>query len=101
MGKNHRQKCQPKIYTESDLRRMTRDALMRVEKNHMKLCIASFALAMHRKLGLSSEQIADVLVATNEYSIDALCFQDVRKELLDEAGLDLDEYVDKFLPAEG
>ena len=70
----NRQKCQPKLYTESDLKRMTRDALMEIEKHHMKLCIGSFALALHRKLGLNSDQIADVLVATNEYSFNALCF---------------------------
>lgn len=97
MGKNHRQKCQPKLYTESDLRRMTREALINVERHHMKLCIASFALAMHRKLNLSSDQIADVLVATNEHSVNALCFQEVRKELLDEVGLDLDEFVNEYL----
>lgn len=89
-----RQRCQPKIYTESDLRRMTREALLRVEKHHMKLCIGSFALALHRKLHLNSDQITDVLKATGEYSLNALCFTDVRKELLDEAGLDLDEFVE-------
>lgn len=88
------QKCQPKLYTESDLRRMTREALVSLEKHNMKLCIGSFALALHRKLHLSSDQIADVLTATSEYSLNALCFTDVRRELLDEAGLDLDEFVE-------
>lgn len=88
------QKCQPKLYTESDLRRMTREALMNVEKQNMKVCIGSFALALHRKLGLNSDQIGDILAATSEYSLNALCFTDVRKELLDEAGLDLDEFVE-------
>ena len=89
-----RQKCQPKIYTESQFREALRNALMGIEKHHMQLCIGSFALAMHRKLGLNSEQIADVLVATNEYSVNALCFQDVRKELIDETGLDIGEYAE-------
>jgi len=91
-----RQKCQPKMYTESDLRRMTREALMNVEKQNMKVCIGSFALALHRKLGLNSDQIGDILTATNEYSLNALCFTDVQKELLDETGLDLDEFVDSI-----
>ena len=90
----NRQRCQPKIYTDSDFRRALRDAALNLEKHHMKLCVASFALALHRKLGLDSDQIADVLVATNEYSCDALCFQDAKKELLDEVGLDLDEFVE-------
>ena len=65
-----RQRCQPKIYTESDLRRMTREALLNVERHHMKLCIGSFALALHRNLHLSADQIADVLKATSEYSLE-------------------------------
>ena len=93
----NRQRCQPKIYTDSDFRRALRDAALNLEKHHMKLCVASFALALHRKLGLDSDQIADVLVATNEYSCDALCFQDAKKELLEEAGLDLSEYVDEVV----
>lgn len=93
----HRQKCQPKIYTESDLRRMTREALLNMEKHHMEVAIGSFALALYRKLGLSSDQIADVLTATNEYSFNALCFQDVRKELKDEAGLDIQEFVEDVI----
>ena len=87
-----RQKCQPKVYTESDLKRMTRDALMNLEKHHMELAIGSFALVLHRELGLNSDQIGDVLAATNEYSFNALCFQDVRKELLEETGLDISEF---------
>jgi hypothetical protein len=90
----NRQKCQPKVYSESDFRQALRSAMMGLEKHHMELCVGSFALAMRRKLGLNAEQIADVLVATNEYSVNALCFQDVRKELLDETGLDIGEYAD-------
>ena len=78
-------------YTESQFREALRNALMDIEKHHMQLCVGSFALALHRKLGLNSEQIADVLLATNEYSHEALCFQDARKELLEETGLDLDD----------
>lgn len=88
------QKCQTKLYTESDLRRMTREALINLEKHNMKLCIGSFALALHRKLHLNSDQISDVLTATNEYSLKALCFTDVQKELKEETGLELDEYVE-------
>lgn len=95
MGKQaSRQKCQPKLYTEADLRRMTKDALMRIERHHMKVSIGSFALALHRKLGLDSNQIAVVLTAASEYSMDALCFEDVRKELLEEAGLDIEDFTE-------
>lgn len=90
----NRQRCQPKIYTESDFRKALREALMSIEKHHTQMCVGSFALALHRKLGLDSDKIADVLVATNEYSHEALCFQDARKELLEETGLDLDDCTD-------
>ena len=89
-----RQKCQPKLYTESDLRRMTKETMINLEKHHMQLAMGSFALVLHRKMGLTGEQIADVLVATNEYSFNALCFQDVRKELKDETGLDIQEFTE-------
>ena len=76
------------------MRRIQRHALMELEKHHMKLAIGSFALALHRKLGLSADQIGDVLEATNVYSHEALCFSDVKKELKEETGLELDEYVE-------
>ena len=91
-----RQRCQPKIYTDSDFRKALREAVFNVGCQNMKISIASFALALHRKLGLNSDQIVDILTATNEYSLNALCFQDVRKELIDETGLDLDEFVDSI-----
>lgn len=89
-----RQHCQPKIYTESDFRKALREALMSIEKHHTQMCVGSFALALHRKLGLSAHQIGDVLEATNIYSHESLCFTDVRKELLEETGLDLDDCTD-------
>lgn len=93
----NRQRCQPKVYTESDFRKALRDALMDIEKHHTLMCIGSFALALHRKLGLNSDQIADVLVATNEYSINAMCFQEVWKELMEETGLDIGEFVEEVI----
>lgn len=89
-----RQKCQPKVYTESDMRRIQTEALMNLERHHMKLSIGCFALALHRKLGLPKEQIADVLASVNIYSHEALCFTDVKKEVLDETGLDIEVFVE-------
>lgn len=89
-----RQRCQPKIYTESDMRRIQRQALMDVGKHQTQLYLAAFGLTLHRTLGLTGDQIADILVATNEYSHESLCFQDARKELLEETGLDLDDCTD-------
>jgi hypothetical protein len=89
-----RQKCQPKLYTESDMRRIQLHALMELEQHHMKLAIGCFALALHRKLGLPKEQLADVLESVNIYSHEALCFTDVKKEVLDETGLDIEVFVE-------
>lgn len=89
-----RQKCQPKIYTESDFQRALRTAVINVAKQNIKITVAAFALTMHRKLGLNEDQISDLLVAMNEISDNALCFQDVRKELKEEVGLDIDEFAE-------
>lgn len=88
------QKCQPKLYTESDMRRIQKEALMNLERHHMKLAIGCFALALHRKLGLNEEQMTDVLESVNIYSHEALCFTDVRKEVLEETGLDIEVFVE-------
>ncbi|MBQ1776658.1 MAG: hypothetical protein IIZ93_00730 [Acidaminococcaceae bacterium] len=90
----HPQRCEPKLYTESDMRRIQRHALMELEKHHMKLAIGSFALALHRKLGLDKDQMAEVLAAVNEISHEALCFTDVKHEIMDETGLDIDVFVE-------
>ena len=89
-----RQKCQKKIYSETEFQRALRDAAMRLEVHHMKLAIGSFAMALHRKLGLNADQMGDVLEATNIYSHEALCFEDVKKEVKDETGLDIEVYTE-------
>ena len=89
-----RQRCQPRVYTDSDFRRALREAAMSLEEHHMKLAIGCFVLALHRKLGLPKEQIADVLEAVNIYSHEALCFSDVKKEIMEETGLDIEVFVE-------
>ena len=89
-----RQKCQKKIYSETEFQRALRDAVMEIAKQNIKITVAAFALTMHRKLGLNEDQIGDLLEAMNEISNNALCFTDVRKELKEEVGLDIDEYAE-------
>ena len=91
-----RQRCEPKLYTESDFRRALRDAVMEVAKQNIKITVAAFALTMHRKLGLNEDQIGDLLESMNDISNNALCFQDVRKELKDEVGLDINDYAEEL-----
>lgn len=90
----NRQRCQPKVYTESDFRQALRRAAMELEGHHMKLAIASFALALHRELGLDADKIGDVLARTNELSYEALCFTDVQQEVKAATGLDIKAFVE-------
>lgn len=89
-----RQKCQKKIYSETEFQRALRDAVMEIAKQNIKITVAAFALTMHRKLGLNEDQIGDLLEAMNDISNNALCFTDVKKELKEEVGLDIDEYAE-------
>jgi len=79
----------PKKYTESELRDILRRTLIDVTKHQQALSMVSFALAM-KDIGLKSEAILDVLVKTNEYKFEALCFEELRNKLMEETGLDLD-----------
>lgn len=92
-----RQRCQPKVYTDSDFRKALRDAVMSLEEHHMRLAIGCFALALHRVLHLPAEQISSTLEAVNTLSYESLCFQDVKKEVLDETGLDLEVFVEGLI----
>ena len=89
-----RQKCQPKVYTESDFRKALREALMNMEKHNLKLAIGAFALALHRKLNMPGEEIQEMLNLVQELSYEALCYQDVKKELKEAIGFDLDVCID-------
>ena len=88
-----RQKCAPKVYTDSDFRKALREAVYNVGIQNMKINVASFALALHRTTDMSKEDITEVLNATSEITNEVLCYSDVRREVLDETGLDLDIFV--------
>lgn len=85
-----RQKCQPKVYTESDFRTALRQAAMNMEKHNLQLAIGCFALALYKKLGMDGDRIQEMLDLVQKYSFDALCYQDVRQEVKEATGLDLD-----------
>ena len=89
-----RQKCQPKIYTESDFRKALRDAVFKVGCQNMKINIASFALVLHRKLKLNIDDMMEILNETSKITNEALCYTDVRKQVLEETGLDIADYVE-------
>lgn len=89
----HRQKLQPKIYTDSDFRKALREAVYNVGIQNMKINIASFALVLHRKAKMSNDQIIEILSATSKLTDEVLCYTDVQKEVFAETGIDLDVFV--------
>ena len=89
----HRQKCQPKLYTEADMNRISRKVAQEIAKQNVLITVSSFSLTLHRKLGLDSAQIGDILAAMNELCDSALCFSEIREQLKEEVGLDIVEYV--------
>lgn len=92
-----RQRCQPKVYTESEYQRGLRETAIKVAQQNVLVTVAAFALTMHRELGLDSDRIGDLLEKMNSISSKALCFSEVRKELKDETGLDIVEYAENMM----
>lgn len=88
-----RQRCAQKVYTDSDFRKALREAVYNVGIQNMKINIASFALALHRITDMSKEDITEVLNETSKITNEVLCYTDVRNQVLDETGLDLDVFV--------
>lgn len=86
-----RQRCQPKKYTETEYERQFRKSVTGVTRQCTKIYMASFALALRRKLGIEPEKILDALEETSKTSYEALCFTDVCKEVMDETGIDLSD----------
>jgi len=80
MSQPKRQRCQPKVFTATEYERQLRKSVTDVTRQCTKIYMASFALALHRKLGIEPEKI-----------MDALCFTDVCKEVMDETGIDLSD----------
>lgn len=91
-----RQKCQPKVYTEADMNRIARKVAQEIAKQNVLITVSSFSLTLHRKLGLDSDQIGDILEAMNELCDNTLCFSEIREQLKDEVGLDIIEYVGRI-----
>lgn len=83
-------KNEKKIYSESDLRRILRRTLLDVEKHQIAISMTSFALALKNELSLDKDKILDILVATNKYKFESLCFSELNDKLMEETGISLD-----------
>ena len=88
-----RQRCAQKVYTDSDFRKALREAVYNVGIQNMKINIASFALALHRITDMPKEDITEILNETSKITNEVLCYTDVRNQVLNETGLDLDVFV--------
>ena len=84
-----RQKCAEKKYTESEVNKMLRDTAISVAKHNVRTTVAACGLALHRKLGFGKKRIRMVLDEMDRLAFESLSFEEIRKALLDETGVDL------------
>lgn len=83
------QKCQPKLYTASDLDRLIRDAVSEVAKNNLRITIAACALVAHREFGFGKQRLCRLIKGINDLSFDTFNVNELQVQLQKEADLDL------------
>lgn len=91
-GKNaqpKRQKCVPKKYTESEVRKKLLDQAIALNTHAAHMMGAACALALHRRFGFDQEQILSVLEGMDEIALESMSFSELRETLLEETGVDI------------
>lgn len=88
------QKCQPKLYTASDLDRLIRDAVSEVAKNNLRITIAACALVAHREFKFGKQRLCRLIQGINDLSFDTLNVNELQEQLKKEAGVDLTFFED-------
>jgi hypothetical protein len=88
------QKCQPKIYTESDLRKAISDAITEIARHNLQITIAACALVAHREFGFGKQRLGRLIENINTISFDTLNVGELQKQLKEETGVDLKFYED-------
>jgi len=86
-----RQKCAEKKYTQAEVNRMLRESTEAVAKHNVYTTVAACALALHRVCGFGKQRILRVLDYTDEIAFEANCFEEIRKALFEETGINTDE----------
>ena len=92
MSKNklpRRQKCQPKKYTESEVNKLLRDTATAAAKHNVRTTVAACGLALHRCFGFGKMRILKALDEMDKLAFESLSFEEIRKALLDETGVDV------------
>lgn len=83
------QKCAPKKYTEAELNRLVREGTLKAAKHNVRTTIATVGLVLHRVCGLNKEQIEAVLDEMDRLAFESFSFEEIRRALLEETGVDL------------
>lgn len=84
-----RQKCAEKKYTESEVNKMLRDTATAVAKHNVRTTVAACGLSLHRCFGFGKKRIMKALEEMDRLAFESLSFDEIRKALLDETGVDL------------
>lgn len=84
-----RQKCAERKYTESEVNRMVRDAAISAAKHNVRTTVAACGLALHRCFGFGKLRILKALNEMDRLAFESLSFEEIRKELLEETGVDV------------
>lgn len=86
-----RQKCAEKKYTQSEVNRMLREATEAVAKHNVYTTVAACALTLHRVFGFGQLRILRALEHMDQITFEALSFEEVRRALKEETGIDVRE----------
>lgn len=84
-----RQKCAERKYTESEVNKMLRETALSIAKHNVRTTVAACGLALHRCFGFGKLRILKALEEMDKLAFESLSFEEIRKALLDETGVDL------------
>lgn len=84
-----RQKCAERKYTEAEVNKMVRDAAISAAKHNVRTTVAACGLALHRCFGFGKLRILKALNEMDRLTFESLSFEEIRKELLEETGVDV------------
>lgn len=92
MSKNkqpRRQKCAEKKYTEAEVNKLLRDTATAIAKHNVRTTVAACGLALHRCFGFGKARIMKAFAEMDRLAFDSMCFEEIRKALLEETGVNV------------
>lgn len=84
-----RQKCAERKYTEAEVNKLLRDTATAVSKHNVRTTVAACGLVLHRCYGFGKKRILRAFDAMDKLILETLCFEEIRKNLADETGVDV------------